>query len=156
MKIYRNSKNLLNPEIIENGYTLNYSTGLPDNEPTRIATISPISLEGIRNITVTYTSEISELYFMYALFNNDTLIERVTQKYSGNSIFVYSGNQIYFSFYKTGTTISKNDVSQIMINVGTQPLSYEPYNVVDWYGYKYKLRSSGAWSEQDDKKAPWT
>lgn len=46
-----------------------------------------------------------------------------------------------------------------MLTVGDTEQPFEPYNVVDWYGYTYKLRASGAWTDGAEKKrsgGAWT
>ena len=68
---------------------------------------------------------------IYALFNGSTLIRRESAIFSGSSIDVSSGNSLYICFYETTdlVTVTSDDLSNIMLNIGETALPYEPYGV---------------------------
>lgn len=120
------SENLLNASTIQNGYTIASDTGLPISSEQRIATTTAMKIpQGTTAITVTYNS--NNVGFMYSAFRNGTLIERVTTKASGSVLSLNNIDEIYFSWYKSGSTITTDDVTNIMVNTGSTALPYEPY-----------------------------
>ena len=120
------SENLLNSSTIQNGYTIASDTGLPISSEQRIATTTAMKIpQGTTAITVTYNS--NNVGFMYSAFRNGTLIERVTTKATGSVLSLNNIDEIYFSWYTSGSTITTDDVTNIMVNTGSTALPYEPY-----------------------------
>lgn len=157
MKIYRNSLNLFDPSAknTDNGYVENYALSnvntLLSNAVFSITEYIPISASNasivLSNVNTTGTSPA-------VCFYTDTKEFISGVAYLGNASSITSIPE-NAAFLRASILNARWD-SLAMINYGTAEIPYEPYNVVDWYGYKYKLRASGAWSELDDKKAPWT
>ena len=78
-------------------------------------------------------------------YNNEkTYISAVVIK--DTTTFTTPQNCAYIRISRTNTA------TESMLNLGGTVLPYEPYNVKDWYGYTYKLRSSGAWTAGAEKK----
>ena len=159
MKIFRNSLNLFDKE---NDPTLTLYCG-DENIIRTAASIRSTYISCDPNTTYTI-SKIVSARFKVACTETEPAANIVyfdLQSTAESSITITTGNtahyiiiEYYTSTYDTYTESEIRDT--IMINAGSAALPFEPYNVVDWYGYKYKLRASGAWSELDDKKAPWT
>lgn len=125
-EVKEKSENLLNSSTIQNGYTIASDTGLPISSEQRIATTTAMKIpQGTTAITVTYNS--NNVGFMYSAFRNGTLIERVTTKASGSVLSLNNIDEIYFSWYKSGSTITTDDVTNIMVNTGSTAKTYEPY-----------------------------
>ena len=127
--------NLIDISIFQDGMNLDVTTGLPiQYGGNRIATIQPINVSQYNSITVTYDELTSRVvFFIYSIFNGDTLIERVSSKRSGDIIDTSNATKLYLSLYDC--TIS--DINYIMLNAGSEPLPYEPY------GYKLEISSGG-------------
>ena len=113
---------------------LDATTGLPTPfGGNRIATMQPIDVSQYNNITVTYdVISQSTTYFMYSIFNGDTLIKRVANKTSGATIGTSNATKMYLSLYPCVVS----DVNYIMGNTGSTALPYEPY------GYKLPILSN--------------
>lgn len=125
-------KNKLNEASLEGGYTLSTATGLPTSSASssenRIATTSPIKMTG-ENVTVSFKSTIDTVYFMYSLFNGDTLLTRVTGKSSGTTIDCSSATDMYIAFYDAqGSNITSGVVSDVQVELGSTATSYAPYS----------------------------
>lgn len=144
-KRYHVSKNLFS-EPLTNGYTLDGTTGLPSIYNKRCATLNPIDVSGLQNVTISFSSTLSRTRVIYSLFDNSTLIRRVTAIFSGDSIDVSDGNELYICFYDPGDieTVTKNDVTNIMLNTGSTALPYEPYSSEVWHDSHY-IRVNGVW-----------
>ena len=124
------SNNLFDENIVENGYHLTVSTGIPSTYNNRIATTTPINVSNLNNVTVTYNKNVSSsVMFMYSLFKNGTLLERVTAKQSGDVIDVSNADELYIAWYLTSgnSTLTIDNVTDIMLNEGSTALPYEPY-----------------------------
>ena len=126
-------------ETLTNGYTLNGTTGLQSTYPRRCATLTPVMLDNINSITLSYKASLNRTRCIYSILNGDTLISRVTAVFSNTTIDVSTADRIYLCFYDTADTetVTANDVSEIMIVEGsTAPTSYIPY------GYKIPISSA--------------
>lgn len=125
-KQYRVRKNLFNPSNITPNINLSSTTGLPTKYIGRIGISIPILTNG--NVTLSYrTNNNININFMYTIFRNDTFIARTVDKSNGDTINCENGDKIYIAFYIEGTSVSMNDISNIMLNPGTEVLSYESY-----------------------------
>ena len=127
----QSGKNLLNPAYVENNYHLNATTGLPYAFNGRIATTTPVSVHG-GTVTVSFSTSVSNIYFMYSTFKNGTLIERVTNKTSGDSINLQDADELYICIYGSNN-ITTSDVSDIQIEVGSTATAYEAYEAPTQY-----------------------
>ena len=123
----RAGKNLLDESSIISGYTLT-PDGLPTAEsPRRLATGTPISVKG-DNVTVSYTTTVNTVLFMYSLFKGNTLIERVANKANGSTIALKGADKMYLSWYDSQSSdITSGVVSKCMVSVGSTASTYEAY-----------------------------
>ena len=159
MKIYRNSLNLA-PAISSwvDGYQNSTDGYLVSPTAAQEKTSDYIDVHNYTHISNSYetgdfpstgtSSSTVAWYAMGCYDENKDFLSRIVNQ----TTYTLPANTYYvrMSFRTFG------EPGNVMINDGSSALPYEPYNVVDWYGYKYKLRASGAWSELDDKKTPWT
>ena len=157
MKIYRNSLNLFDKTnaTLYNAYLTNERWA--SSEDSRSVKIPCLG-------NTTYTISVSDPLpiFRVAISDNENLQvgDIITPKTISTSnikeySFTTNADSVWIIF-QGSTALLSDWFNSFMLNAGSSALPYEPYNVVDWYDYKYKLRASGAWSELDDKKAPWT
>ena len=129
IKVYDRTDNLLDYNTVQNDRFLSSETGLPSGYVGRIATVTPIDVEQLQNVTVSFT--LNNCDYMYSIFDsNNVLIERVISKTSGDSIDVSTASYLYICLYITGDTITKNDVTDLMVNSGTTAEQFVPY--LDW------------------------
>ena len=120
-------KNFLDESTIQNGYQINSTSGLPTAWTGRCATTSPITIHG-GNITVSYTSTDSLVRLMYSFFKGDTFIERVANIASGTTINAHDYDTMYIGFANVnGTAITKDVLSNIMVEYGSTATAYTPY-----------------------------
>ena len=152
MKIYRNSLNLfdkLAADIDDTGYI--QSSGEIATSINFI-TSGYIDVRAYNEVTISgMGTGNAPAYCKYD--STKTYMEGYNYS-QRETITINTLNASYIRF-----AIRKTEIDTAMCNAGSSALPYEPYNVVDWYGYKYKLRASGAWSEVDDKKrsgGAWT
>lgn len=146
-KRFHESKNLIDKAWLTNDRQLSPSTGLPTERAGRIATINPIDVSNIDTVTLTFSlGTTGSEFFMYSIFSGDTLIERVANKSSGDTINVTNADALYICLY-IGTTVTVDDVQWIMLNTGSTPLPYEPYSSEVWHDTQVYIRSSGEWVE---------
>ena len=104
-------------------YTLNNS---------RCATLTPIDVSNSTTVTFSFTSTSSNdsKLFIYALFDDTTLVSREASKASGSSINVSQGNKLYLCIYSIDANIdSSQTIANIMLNAGSTALPYEPYEI---------------------------
>lgn len=128
------TSNLVDIATFQDNMHLDMTTGLPTPfNGDRIATMQPIDVSQYSNVKLTFSEATQNAYFMYSLFNGDTLIERVANKRSGSTIDTSSATKMYLSLYPY--TVS--DVTYIMLNFGSTALPYEPY------GYKITITING-------------
>ena len=133
VNMVQTGKNLLNPTYLEDGYSLG-SNGLPISTAKRIATTTPISIHG-GNITISYSTSVNTVQFMYATFANGTLIERVAGKTNGSTINAQNADEIYISLYDTQSSdiTGGSVVTNVMIEVGSTATAYEAYEAPTTY-----------------------
>ena len=131
-RIPMKGKNLFDWNWLVDGYHLSQQTGLPDINVRRTSILQPIDVSSIGRLYISYdTIGNPNIRAMYSILDsNDTLIRRVTQIGSGGLIDASGGSKLYVAFYDNITsanTVTKNNVSNIMLNSGSTPLPYEPY-----------------------------
>lgn len=169
MKIYRNSKNFFrasttatNGTVLFITQTENSSELILNKEVSQDPTSTNVDVNfslaaGNYTIKILGLNELSEIFDRAFVRNSDS--EIIVQDIYNNTPKTFTlsedTNVSRFVIVADSTSVYTNQTVTVMINSGSSAIPYEPYNVVDWYGYKYKLRASGAWSELDDKKAPW-
>ena len=126
-------RNLLNPTYLEDGYSLG-ADGLPMIVAKRIATTTPVPIHG-GNITISYSTSVNTVQFMYATFSNGTLIERVAGKTNGSTINAQNADEIYISLYDTQSSdiTGGSVVTNVQIEVGSTAHDYEPYQTPSTY-----------------------
>ena len=132
-KMHRVRKNLFDINNLEDHYDISLETGLPAQDSAysrvRCAITTPINVSA-GDYYLTFNKNIAgEIGFIVSVFENNTLISRTPGYHSGSRIRISSGNNIYIGFYNQNVTaaIHPSDVSNIMLNSGTEPLPYEPY-----------------------------
>lgn len=134
--------NLFDWNWLVDGYHLSQQTGLPETNARRTSILQPIDVSSIGRLYISYdTIGNPNVRAMYSILDsNDTLIRRVTQIASGDLIDVSGGSKLYVAFYDNITsanTVTKNNVSNIMLNTGSTALPYEPF------GYKITITNAG-------------
>lgn len=129
--------NLFDMSTVENGKSIAMD-GSITNYVRRCSTVTPIDVSTYDNVTLSFTATLLRTRVIYALFNDSTLLTRQIAIFSGTTIDVSSGNKLYICFYDTvdTETIQKSDLSNVMLNLGSTPLPYEPY------GYKLDISSA--------------
>lgn len=166
MKVYRNSLNLFNSDW-EQG-TINYQTGIDDDNANVVRTKEYLTVEYnqvysiSRNVTTgliglrLYTSD-----HTYLGVGSNTRIRLIAGQ---NTSSPMGANDSFCCFQIIDSSVAyiriidnSNDLSTLYMMIAQQVtesemIPYEPYNVVDWYGYTYKLRASGAWTAGAEKK----
>ena len=132
-KQHRVRKNLFDINNLKNGYDISLETGLPTQGSAysyiRCAITTPINVSA-GAYYLTFNKNIAgEIGFIVSVFENNTLISRTPGYYSGARIQISSGNNIYIGFYSQNVAdaIHTSDISNIMLNSGSEPLPYEPY-----------------------------
>jgi len=124
-----------------NGYHISQQTGLPDANPRRTGITQSIDVSTVIRLYLSYTRvENENVKAMYSvLTNDDTLVRRVTNIGSGELLDVSGGTKLYIAFYdslSSTTTVTKDNVSGVMLNSGSEALPYKPY------GYKIPISSA--------------
>ena len=161
-KKYHVSRNLLDLAIIENGKGID-NNGNIITQSTRIATVQPIDITEIDSAVLSYAS-VNPINFLYAVLNNSTLVRRVGGKATGDTLDLQDGNELYLCWYYQDT-VTKSDINDVMLNIGSNPLPYEPYSSEVWHdltshimsttwqdGSTYS-RSGGSWSAAAKKRS---
>ena len=123
----KSGKNLLNPTYLQDGYSLG-ANGLPVPTAKRIATTTPVPIHG-GNITISYSTSVNTVQFMYATFKNGTLIERVAGKANGSTINAQDADEINISLYDTQSSdiTGGSVVTNVQLEVGSSVSSFSPY-----------------------------
>ena len=125
------TENLFDSSVLAYPYDLDLITGLPDYRPDstiiRTVTTAPIDVTGLTQVTLTYSSTVDNTLFIYSIFNNDALIERVANKSSGYTIPLNGANKLYVCFYNANNSVITDNLSDIMLNTGSTALPYQPY-----------------------------
>ena len=128
VKVTQAGKNLLNPSYLENGYSLSNTTGLPFASSGRIATTTPVPIRGGATITVSWDSSIQNVYYIYSILKNGTLVERVANKTNGSSFNTQDADSIYICLFQSqATPITISDFNYIQIEVGSTASTFEAY-----------------------------
>ena len=70
----------------------------------------------------------SDVNFISATYDNGVLINRVVHNSVPDIIDTTGANELRVTLFKTGVQVKKSDISNIMLNLGSTPLPYEPYN----------------------------
>lgn len=124
------SENLLDEAILRDHYNIN-NQGYPYQDAqgnSRIATIEPINVETLNNVTISYDiNNANTVLFILSVFNGETLISRTANNTNGTVIDTSNATHIYLCFYVIYEDIVLSDVNYVMVNSGSQPLPYEPY-----------------------------
>ena len=159
--IYSQSPNLLDSSIFVNNRHLSPTTGMPATSNGRIATNTPIDVSTLTNVCFSFSlSSYTAALFMYSIFSEGQLIERVVGKTSGDSIDVSNADELYLSIYVGNQSISTTDVQWAMLNSGNTPLPYEPYGYI-WQNLIPKIYRANlqTWEDLPDKESSggtWT
>lgn len=143
-RIYRNSLNIFNSEIVQGGISTN---GELITSSLRVRSVQPIEAEHEYTIA---TNKRIRLLFAFS----DTTPIKLLADYGAippsTTTFTMPENTnilgIALCNANPATEIQPDDDIQIMLNTGSIALPYEPYNVVDWYTNTGHGYSSGAWS----------
>ena len=105
----------------ENGYSLD-SNGDVIAFNGRIATVTPVQIDS--NKSYRYVSSYN---CVYAVFNGDTLVRRVSGVESGTILNTSDGDKLYLSSY--GSTVVTVDSAHSMVLLSTEPTTpYSPYS----------------------------
>ena len=125
--------NLFDKNWLVEGYTLDFNTGLPTSYEERIATISPVDVSDVTQITVSYTVSgwQRDILFIYSIFKNGSLVERMAGNNSGDTVNIGDADELYLCFYDSQLTpeskITPDNLTNLMVNSGSTALPYEPY-----------------------------
>lgn len=159
MKMYRNSLNLFDVSKIDpdNGYVEEkyLNTSGAEYSPSTAATACITEYIAV-SANTTYTQDdfytgSSGTPAIGFYDNTKTFISAVSVR--NTPTFTTPTSCAYIRISRTTTSTTS------MLNLGDTAIPFEPYNVVDWYGYTYKLRASGAWTAGAEKKrsgGAWT
>ena len=159
MKMYRNSLNMFDVSKIDpdNGYVEEkyLNTSGAEYSPSTAATACITEYIAVSaNTTSTqddfYTGS-SGTPAIGFYDNTKTFISAVSVR--NTPTFTTPESCAYIRISRTTTSTTS------MLNLGDTAIPFEPYNVKDWYGYTYKLRASGAWTDGAEKKrsgGAWT
>lgn len=145
LKIKHISKNLLDWATVQENYGINTSGDLV-SQNGRIATVTPINVDNIDNVFVSWVSSDANIRYIYAIFSNGVLVERVANKYANSTVNVSAADSMYICFYSV-TNITKNDITNAMINSGTSGQPYEPYSTDVWHDLAPKIYKNGAFAD---------
>ena len=137
-KKYHVSRNLFDSTILQNDKGIS-SNGNVIDQSGRISTVVPINVSEYSAVTLTYVGD--NVQFIYATFNSGILVERVAGKDSGYTINTTNCDSLYICFYR-GSSITKDDVSNTMLNLGSTPLPYEPYSSEVWHDVPYYVHDT--------------
>ncbi len=134
--------NLFDRNWLVDGYHLSPQTGLPVDNARRTSILQPIDVALLGRLYLSFTRvDNDNIKAMYSvLTNDDTLARRVTNITSGDFLDVSGGSKLYIAFYdslSSAATVTKDNVSNVMLNTGSTALPYEPY------GYKLDISSGG-------------
>lgn len=150
MKMYRNSLNRYNTA------ETTWESGIKnDSGETQSSTVS--------HFTTNYTAvEASTEYAFGGNLGQSGNAHRIYYYASDKSWISRSDSMAYnvtafttpanCAYIQVQVTNSVSSTADWMITKGDTVQDFEPYNVVDWYGYTYKLRASGAWTAGAEKK----
>lgn len=133
--------NLFDGELVD-GYHIGQD-GLPSAYSGRCCTTIPISIK-TESLIISYDTIGSlDTRCMYSVFLDGTLVRRATNIATGQTIDTSGGDELYIGFYlRFGGKLNSNDIFNIMLNVGSTPLPYEPY------GYKVLVTVSNGTDTQ--------
>ena len=140
--LQRKTANLFDWKWLVDGYHLSPQTGLPVDNARRTSILQPIDVALFGRLYLSFIGvDNDNVKAMYSvLTNDDTLVRRVTNISSGDFLDVSGGNKLYIAFYdgsSATTTLTKDNVGNVMLNTGSTPLPYEPY------GWVHSLRKLG-------------
>lgn len=99
---------------------------------SRCATVDPIIIDQSISYVV---SGVEGTAFIYSVWNNDTLVRRVSDVASGTVLNVSDGTSLYVCAYKANedATVAQN---KPQVELGTTPTTYAPYsNICPITGY---------------------
>ena len=114
-------KNLAN---FVNGYNITANGEIGSNAK-RAATLDPIPIES--GVSYIYTSE-TELSCIYAVFNGDTLVRRLSGIASGTTLDTSGGTDLYVCIYGSSYYTATIETDKPMVRKSTEPAGYEPYS----------------------------
>lgn len=141
-KIYRNSVNLFD-NILEEGYYDDQGVLIEETSISHSTTYIPVNGTTYTISGLWYQAGAMANFAVYEWDNDKNWLRRSNRQYppSSNKItFTVGADTAYITLQIQ--TIHSN----IMLNIGSIALPYEPYNVVDWYTNNGHSYSSGAWS----------
>lgn len=137
-KIYHKGSNLFDYDDLTQDYTIN-SSGNAVAQEGRFATTTPIDVDGIEIVELTFTGSDS-VRVIFATKNNGTLIDRQTGLRNGDAIDVSGADELYLAFYLSGgAPLEIADVDNISVNS-------------TWENYTPKIMTSGEWTNNADKE----
>lgn len=123
--------NLFDWNWLVDGYHIAPATGLPAENARRTGILNPILVD-TTGLFISYTKigndNIKAIYSI--LDSNDSLVRRVTNVDSGAWIDATGGTKLYIAFYdslESSNTVTKNNIGDIMLNLGSTAQPYEPY-----------------------------
>ena len=114
-------KNLAN---FVNGYNITAGGEIGINAK-RAATLDPIPIES--GVSYIYSCE-TELSCIYAVFNGDTLVRRLTGIASGTTLDTSNGTDLYVCIYGSSDYTATVETDKPMVRKSTEPAGYEPYS----------------------------
>lgn len=152
MKMYRNSLNMFDVSKIDpdNGYVEEkyLNTSGAEYSPSTAATACITEYIAV-SANTTYTQDdfytgSSGTPAIGFYDSTKTFISAVSVR--NTPTFTTPTSCAYIRISRTTTSTTS------MLNLGDTAIPFEPYNVVDWYKYKYNLRVNGAWTPTSDKE----
>lgn len=118
-------KNLAN---FTDGYGISTSGEIVSNVK-RTSTVTPIKIDNTKTYVFTFTG--SNIVGAYAVWNNNTLVRRITG-FGGGVIDVSGGNLVYLSCYNSAESSSTPPTTKAdctpQLELGTTATTYEAYN----------------------------
>ena len=137
-KIYHKGANIFDYDDLTQDKTIT-SDGTISNYTGRFATSTPIDVDGLEVVELTFTAD-DAVRVIFATKDNGTLIDRQTGLRNGAAIDVSKANELYLAFYLSGgAPLEIADVDDISVNS-------------TWENYTPKIMTSGEWTNNADKE----
>ena len=151
IKKYQRTQNLISMDMLSDNTNMN-ADGVMYAYNGRVGTNTDIDVSNLNSVTVSVdlVGKTNTLYFIYAIFNGTTLINRVAGNLSGTSINTTNATNLRLCFYINNESIDKSNLSNLMLNEGSTAKPYQPY--YDWLAVPYKRYVNGEWVEYNDQK----
>lgn len=128
---YSRTENLFDAKLLRNNKNLNPTSGLPYNYDGRIANTVGNLYSNVTTATLTFSVvgiTTTEVKAIYSVFNDTTLVRRVSNISNGDTLDLSNGNKLYICFY-SNIDITTANVSNLMLNTGSTAKPYQPYLV---------------------------